>query len=151
MSGCLARYAGNRFFYCLNDMRKLSKTSLKKKCDTIYSLIIRSKGCCEYCGRRLDFKVFLNAHHVIGRVNYLLRWDLRNGCCLCVGCHKFNKNSAHENPLGFMEWFKSVRPEDYKYLKNPKWNETKTFTIFDYQQIYGYLKRVWNEIQNRAY
>jgi hypothetical protein len=130
-------------------MGKLSKKNLKDKCDRLYSLIIRSRGYCEYCHNRIDLPVFLNAHHVIGRINYLLRWDLRNGCCLCVGCHRFNKNSAHENPLAFMEWFKSTRPEDYEYLRDPKWQQSKTWYISDYEKIYQDLKTKYNEIQSQ--
>ena len=125
-------------------MKKQTKKSLKKKCDVLYSLIIRSKGYCEVCGKS---NLILNAHHVIGRVNYSLRWDIRNGCCLCVSCHKFSKASAHEHPIKFINWFKKTRSEDHEYLLNKK-NEIKTWTIFDYQEILKDLKDILNDRTN---
>ena len=116
-------------------MRIKSKKNLKNKCDTLYSQIIRLVGKCEFCSKTS----YLQSHHVIGRINYILRWDLRNGICLCSGCHMLNKFSAHQDPLGFMEWFKSYRPEDYEYLRIRK-NEIRTFTVLDYEEIYQELK-----------
>lgn len=126
-------------------MKKKSKKQLKRKCDKLWSEIIKQKGCCEVCGRRTS----LNAHHVVGRINYVLRWDLRNGVCLCVLCHKFSRNSAHNNPLWFSEWFKKNRPEDYRYLQGKR-NEIKTFYLSDYEEIYENLLRVRDEIQKKA-
>ena len=91
--------------------RKPSKTTLKHKMDKIWSGIIREKQFCEMCGRPAN-----NPHHVVGRRILSIRWDLRNGCLLCTYCHLFSKFSAHQDPLGFMEWFKRKRPYDYEYL-----------------------------------
>lgn len=114
-------------------MKTKSKKYLKNKCDKLWSDIIKIKatGRCEVCGTPYN----LNSHHVIGRVNYNLRWDLRNGICLCVKNHKFGIYSAHENPIWFMDWFKAHRPEDYEYLKDPKFNKFKTWYISDYEEI----------------
>lgn len=122
-------------------MKTKSKTNLKKKCDTLWSEIIRSKGYCEMCGRG---NMQLNAHHIVGRVNKALRWDLRNGICLCVWCHKFSPTSAHSDPIGFIEFLKKVRPDDYDYLLVRK-NDIKTYRISDYEEIYNNLKRIANE------
>jgi len=120
----------------------MKKTNLKKKIDKLYSEIIRSKGYCERCGKSGP----LNAHHVIGRRNLATRWDLRNGICLCVGCHKFNKNSAHEDPVHFIEWFKTYRPDDYKYLLKKK-NEINLYTIYELEEIYEKLREVKDDGQ----
>ena len=124
-------------------MKKQTKTSLKKKCDTLYSLIIRSKGYCEVCGKTEN----LQTHHVIGRINYILRWDLRNGVCADPGCHMLNRNSAHNNPIFFINWFKSTRPDDYEYLLTKK-NTVKTFNILDYQQILKNLKEAYDTLNS---
>lgn len=118
-------------------MKVKSKKNLKKKCDDLFSKIIRSKGYCEYCGRS---DLMLNCHHIIGRIIYALRWCIGNGCCLCVKCHF----EAHNNPIKFINWFKEHRPEDYEYLLIKK-NESKTYTIFDYEEIYQKLKEVKDE------
>lgn len=117
-------------------MRNATKKSLKAKCDKLWSEIIRSKGFCEVCGSNQN----LNAHHVVGRINYSLRWDLRNGICLDAGCHTFSRSSAHNNPILFMEWFKKNRPDDYEYLLSKKNLLVKP----DYEQILNNLMEVKN-------
>ena len=124
-------------------MKTKSKKYVKRKLDSLWSEIIRSKKYCERCGKPAN-----NAHHVIGRVNLVLRWDVRNGCLLCSNCHYLQKYSAHQDPLGLMEWFRKTRPEDYKYLKEKK-NETRTFSILDYRKIYKDLKHVAKETDKR--
>lgn len=112
---------------------KISRKKLKKKCDKIWSEIIRSKKYCEICGRLAN-----NPHHVIGRVNYILRWNIRNGCLLCAGCHTSHRFSAHNDPIWFMDWFKKARPDDYKYLlkkKNEIWSK-------DYDKVLEYLENL---------
>ncbi len=123
-------------------MRVKSKTSLKKKCDKLWSEIIKSGGSCEICGQPVR-----DSHHVIGRINLVLRWDLRNGVRLCFQHHTGGNKSAHNDPLWFMEQFKAIRPEDYEYLRIKK-NETRTFSIFDYEEILKRLEDTLDEIQN---
>ena len=123
-------------------MKKLSKKNLKKACDKLWSLIIKSGGFCEICGQPVR-----DPHHVIGRINLTTRWDLRNGVRLCFQHHTGGKLSAHNDPLWFMDWFKSKRPDDYEYLLKKK-NEIKTFSIFDYEEILKDLGDKLNEIQN---
>ena len=121
-------------------MKTLRKKSKRKTCkreaDRLWSLIIRRKNnsCCEICGRPNAN----NPHHVIGRVNYILRWDIRNGCLLCQGCHILNSKSAHQDPIFFIDWFKKHRLDDYKYLlkkKNKIWDK-------DYDKVLEYLIRI---------
>ena len=121
---------------------KVTKKNIKKKCDDIFSLIIRSKGYCEMCGKNTGQ---LQTHHIIGRINYQLRWDTRNGICLDSSCHTFSQTSAHNNPIYFINWFKSMRPDDYEYLLTKK-NDVKTFNILDYQEILNNLQNQYNEI-----
>ena len=113
-------------------LRVATKKSLKAKCDKLWSEIIRSIGYCEMCGSNQN----LQAHHIMGRINYSLRWDLRNGICLDASCHTFSRNSAHNSPLEFAEWFKANRPEDYEYLLSKKNLLVKP----DYEQILNYLQ-----------
>jgi len=89
-------------------VRKITKTTLGDKLDKAWSRAILSKGKCEVCGSIEH----LNPHHIEGRRNFRLRWDLRNGVCLCSGCHVFRKESAHQSP----EWFHFFL-EDYKMWK----------------------------------
>ena len=120
---------------------KVSKKNLKKKCDELWSLIIKSGGACEICGQSVR-----DPHHVIGRINYILRWDLRNGVRLCFQHHTGGKLSAHNDPIWFMDWFKSKRSDDYEYLLTKK-NDVKTFNILDYQEILQKLKEEYAQLE----
>lgn len=67
---------------------------------------------CQVCGNN----GMINAHHIIGRRNHSLRWVLDNGIGLCPGCHTFRTQSAHQDPMFFMEWFKDEYPERYENI-----------------------------------
>ena len=94
--------------------KSLTKKQLTKKLDEAWSVACKKKADfkCEVCGATN----YLNSHHIVGRRNRTLRWDLRNSVCLCVLHHKFGIESAHEDPLWFREWLEENRWEDYQYL-----------------------------------
>ena len=117
-------------------MKVKSKKTLKKSCDIAWALKVRqtNNGFCEMCGQPAQ-----NSHHVISRNNHTLRYDIRNGANLCISCHMFSRNSAHQNSLLFLEWFKSSRPEDYEYIKQ-KSNTIAHYSILDYQEILTQLR-----------
>lgn len=106
----------------------INKTQVKKIIDKKWSEKVRSLGSCEVCGK----EEWLNAHHIIGRQDLRVRWDIRNGCCLCSGCHTMNNYSAHGNPLFFMEWMEENRPEDLEYLKNIMKTPPHQYSVQDY-------------------
>ena len=110
-------------------MRKISKSTIEKKLDKAWSLVIRSKGKCEVCGSDSH----LNPHHIEGRRNLRLRWDLRNGVCLCSGCHMFRKESAHQSPEWFHFWLEEERWEDLQYIMCVR-NEIKKWSIEELQE-----------------
>lgn len=103
-------------------MRKREyQRSLEAKLDKAWRNKGRQTARCEVCEtlppeERVAYKR-LNAHHVVGRRNKTLRYDLRNRCWLCPSHHTLGKLCAHENPMWFVAWFKKNRPEDYKYLQ----------------------------------
>ena len=99
--------------------RKLTDKSINKKLDIMWSKLVKEKADykCEVCGATS----LLNSHHIIGRVNRSLRWDLQNGVCLCVKHHEFGIQSAHQDPQWFMEWVETYRPEDYRHVKSLKY------------------------------
>lgn len=104
-----------------------------KKLDKIWSEKIRSKERCEICNKSDG----LNSHHIIGRRNFTLRWELANGACLCSGCHVFNRLSAHQDPLWFDEWLDKNRYEDVQYLRDQR-NIVKKQT---YEEVLDKLNR----------
>lgn len=73
----------------------------------------RANGICEWCGSSR----YVQAHHIIGKQYKPLRFELLNGVALCAGkCHKFTPHAVHQNPILFVEWLKSARPESFKFL-----------------------------------
>jgi len=61
------------------------KPNLKKDCDELWSKIVkyRAGNKSEYSGKNES----LNAHHIFGKSNYRLRYELDNGICLTKGEH----------------------------------------------------------------
>ena len=87
---------------------------------------LRSNYTCEHCGRNnntlnaLGKRWQLHSHHILTRRAYPnMKYDLDNGCCLCVNCHEFGKWSAKNTPIEFIEWLCSYKqdPEFYNKLK----------------------------------
>jgi len=117
---------------------KINKKTLCKKCDDEWSKQIRSKGKCEVCGSTR----FLNAHHIIGRRNLHLRHKLRNGVCVCAGCHTFGRNSAHQNPIWFGDWLENNRKEDIEWLRK---EQHILEDNYDYVSVLEELKLIQNQ------
>jgi hypothetical protein len=116
--------------------KPISKTKIRNKIDKLWSGIVRSLGNCQVCGK----SDYLNAHHIIGRTDLRTRWDLRNGICLCSGCHTMNNQSAHNNPLWFMEWMREHRGEDFIYLHEKMKESPRPYSVLDYLEIEKELK-----------
>lgn len=122
-------------------MRKPSKKTLTTKLDNAWSKAVRlkAKNKCEVCGKSDGV---LNAHHIVGRTNRNLRWDLKNGCSLCFRCHKGGTKSAHEDPLWFREWLEENRWEDFLYLYKEKNNIKK----WDIEEMQEKLEELLNQL-----
>ena len=88
------------------------KKSEIKNLDSLWSFKIKQRAnyICECCHRKDNA---LNSAHIIGRTNRTLRWDLRNGLCLCVACH--NAYDQHQ-PLAFSIRDKVIGKERIEYL-----------------------------------
>lgn len=114
--------------------QKQSKSTLAKKLDKAWSKTILSKGKCEVCKSTQN----LNAHHIEGRRNFRLRWDLRNGACLCSGCHVFRRESAHQSPEWFHFWLEEHRWKDIQYIMLHR-NEIKKWSIEEMEDLLNKL------------
>jgi hypothetical protein len=111
--------------------RKPSKKTLRNKLDKAWSQLVKLQAGnkCEVCGSSET----LNSHHIVGRRNLRLRWEVMNGVCLCVKHHKFGNQSAHENPVWFEDWLKENRGQDLKLIRSTM-NEIQKWTIEDMQE-----------------
>jgi len=113
---------------------KLSR--LKTTADKLWSKIVRQGGVCAICGSQKH----LNAHHIISRRFTPLRWDLKNGVCLCVRCHKFSIRAVHNNPLTIIDWFKD-NTEVENYLRLGVLQKRKKINIDAINDVIKHLQK----------
>lgn len=112
----------------------MKRSTLKKKLDKLCSEITRTKGYCEKCGRHEG----LQTHHIWGRVNLSVRWDLENLLCLCPRCHW---DATNKNPI-FNEWLVQHLGEfKYNELKTKatmikKWREDELIELYEQLKIF---------------
>lgn len=118
--------------------RKVTKTTMTRKMDTLCSQIIRFNPCAK-CGE-VDYSK-LQCAHIFSRTYKSVRWDLLNLLCLCASCHFW----AHKNPVLFGEFVAS-------YLGEAKYSELKgraralsRHTLSDLMDIYSNLYKVRKE------
>ena len=118
-------------------MAKLSMKGLNKRLDDCWKLAVKIKYSwrCVYCGETH----YINAHHIFGRVNRSVRWDLNNGLCLCPFHHTLGSFSAHQNPV-FVDWIKDyIGSEEYNELMI-KANTVKKWTYEEKEELLAELK-----------
>ena len=112
--------------------KRLTKGTAKwwtRRLDPKWSKAARTRTpWCEKCGKRDGV---LHAHHIIGRGNKRLRWDLRNSCVLCYQCHF---HWAETNPLAFADWIRKVRPTDCDHIESVQFQPAHHSSI-DYEAI----------------
>lgn len=117
--------------YNNNTMRHISKISLKKKADTLFSAFIRSHGSCEWCGAINDT---LQCAHIFTRSYNITRFDPLNALCLCAKCHF----RWHKEPIEAAEFAKEYLGIDvYEELRFKAKNHIQKI---DLEQIVSDLK-----------
>lgn len=126
-------------------MKSPTKSQLTKNngvLDKLWRSVGKEGAVCEICetlpvSERVNYTQ-LHPHHIIGRVNKLFRWDLRNRIWLCPTHHTFGVQSAHNDQMWFERWMKKHRLSDWKYLeKNNK--PYKQWTLDELLIIYKKL------------
>jgi len=104
-------------------IKKVKKTTLKRKCDILFSKLIRSLDHCERDGELKN----LQTAHIYSRRILNLRYDPQNVLCLCSRCHFW----MHQNPLEAMAWFNKAYPDRAEYLIKKR----NTIEKIDYNKI----------------
>ena len=80
--------------------KKISRISLIKKLDTVFSIYIRRKDAindvaqCVTCGKRDHWSKLQNGHWA-SRRHYSTRWDERNCNVQCAGCNVFRAGEIY--------------------------------------------------------
>ena len=125
--------------------------TLLKKCDAVWTLIIKERAGFKSElsgaeGKVIGGSVALASHHIAGKANYRLRFELDNGICLenqrehIFGVH-------NRNPLTAREWqdkiIAKIGQAEWEYLKRLKSVNSKT----DLHLVFLFLKQELLKIQ----
>ena len=127
--------------------KKSPRALLVKELDTLWrrAVWLQAGGVCEMTGQK-DGEGrghALNRHHIIGRSNYRVRWMLINGALLTAGAHTLAPNSAHKNPIYFLERMIEKRGREwYNLLQKSAYNVNlpNKHSMQDLEEIKQYLK-----------
>lgn len=117
------------------------KNKLMKINDSLWAMAVKKRAgnVSEISGKTGS----LHAHHIVGKPNYRLRYELDNGICLTAGEHFFTAHNA-----GRVEDFRkkvmALRGKDiFERLSQLKWDQCKT----DMLVINAYLKQKIKEME----
>ena len=117
-----------------NKIKKTKKTKLEstakiqRRLFKLWSEAVRERAMlkCEYCG--IENKAIningvstkLDSHHFISRKvkNMPLKFEIKNGICVCPICHKWGMPSFHRDPITTITWLIKTSPERYDYVLN---------------------------------
>ena len=88
------------------------------KLDRLYPQLLRVNPKCRFCGREAHA-----IHHIIGRANLLLRYDLNNLIPICDDCHRLVHDKGIEMfipPLRmyYLNTMKNIQFQDYLLSHN---------------------------------
>ena len=115
--------------------------------DKLWSELIRRRAIfrvqrCERCammgtGVFKDWKE-LQAHHFFTRDNRTTRWDERNGCGLCGGCHNYVQKNDEANKELMIYLIPDAKERELLYVLT---NMTTKQCPVDYTAVEIYLKQ----------
>ena len=88
------------------------RMALGKKCDRLFSELIRSRGECELRGTA-ECRGVLQCCHGFSRRFRSLRWDERNAFAGCAGCHLYF----------------TKRPDEWTWWLLDRWGSTLYFEL----------------------
>ena len=97
--------------------KKRSKKSEQRELDEIWKMKVKQRDSynCQVCKKKVEGHN-CHAHHILPKGFSRLRWDVNNGITLCYRHHKVGNYSAHMNAIWFAFWFKTNKPQQFKYL-----------------------------------
>lgn len=126
--------------------KKPAPKTLKNKADKLFSLIVRSRGYCERCGREPG-EVTLQCAHILSRKYIATRWDEKNALSLCIGCHHW----GHSNSLEWILWLEEKFGLAYlQKLRERARVYAGRVKRVDYEELVASLQARWNEIEEAA-
>jgi hypothetical protein len=119
--------------------KKPSRAAATRKCDELFSKIVRSVGYCVNCGSTS----FLQCAHGFSRGYFATRWDDRNAFSFCRVCHVFYTH----RPLEWDDWLHERWGDDlYDEIKALSLTHVKP----DVFEVKAELALRWAELEAAA-
>ena len=106
----------------------------------------RDNYICEFCHTKTNHT---EAHHIIGKDNKSVRWDIQNGISLCYYHHRFWIHGGKMTDEKRIEFYESILGEDYDELKIRAMRIIKfnlEFCKAEFVRLAGFL--TWVELSN---
>lgn len=116
-------------------MAKSKQNTYKNKCDRLFSLIVRSRGACEFCGKigRLE------TSHIFSRRYSWTRTDLSNALAACSACHREWANAPTEQGPKAIA---IIGVDEYERIRTLRNRREK----FDWESEYQRLQELWDSM-----
>ena len=119
--------------------KESGRKKLKKQLDELWAELVKKRA--SYKCERSNKTKYLNSHHVFSRSNLSVRWDLDNGVCLNAGWHTLQTDSAHKNPIEFVNWIRDRRGIKWYEEMRVKANTVRKWTIPELEALIEEFKK----------
>ena len=139
--------------------KRKPRSDLKKLNDNLDDLwrkiiLLRDGNQCKKCGKRKapGKGNSIQPHHIYGRSNFRVRWDLSNGIALCGGCHILTNYAAHKAPIDFINWLKKLRGEEWWIKLSEEANKeggSRKWTIMEKKDLEIELEWILHKLQTK--
>lgn len=122
-------------------VRKDSLKYRKKRTDELWAKLVKihAGNKCEMAGHEWDCSGGLQSHHIVGRSEHSLRWELDNGECLCA---KHHINFAEAFPALYHADLERRHPGLLERLSKLRLERKLTGQKTDVDAAYAELKRI---------
>lgn len=115
-------------------MKPKHDPSIKKQCDKLWIEIIKLKAgykseLCGALGKKAGGNEVITSHHILGKPNLRLRYDLQNGICLINGREHIFGVHNKSNPVIANHYFQRIKD----YIGEDRYNYLKSLTKGSYK------------------